>query len=409
MTSLTDKLKELGVQIGTSKVSPRHKTDRLKKDLTSAFPGRWESTSSGECFVIRRNLPVGFSHGSYKLSIPNKPEKLHIIQEIASVPAVQLSDFLFIDTETTGLSGGAGTYVFLIGAAKFIDGQIQFAQFFLQDPGQESSQLAALESFIASTRVIVSYNGKSFDLPRIKTRYRFHGWPNPFEDFYHLDLLHIARRIWKDHLPNCTLGELERQLLGLEREEHDIPGWEVSEYFFRYLQEGDPEPLKHVFYHNEVDVISLVALLGYIRDRLDNSQNDDRPVQGDLVSISKYLAVSGRREQAKGVLTSILPLGVLDPQIQLDGLELLGALYKKEQRFADAILQWKQAAELGSLESKIELAKFFEHRIADYQEAIHWTLSAIETNQALVRSGGNQVLQAALEHRLQRLKRKAVD
>jgi len=267
MTSLTEKLKSLGVQIGVDKINAPVKPDP-SHSLTGVIDGSLEDTSKGDCFVIRKTFPPDFIHGDLNLFQALNLEIFDEIPSLSGISSIPFDQFLFIDTETTGLAGGAGTYVFLIGVAKFTNEGFQFAQFFLQDPANELAQLAALENFCSTAKVIISYNGKSFDLPRLKTRYKFHGWPPPLADVFHMDLLHIARRLWKSHLSSCSLGDIEHHLLGVIRSSLDVPGWKVASHYFDYLQNGDPAPLSSVFYHNEVDVISLIILLNYITNRL---------------------------------------------------------------------------------------------------------------------------------------------
>lgn len=406
MSSLTDKLKDLGVQIGTSQVSSKLKTRGSGQDLLDVLPGCWEKSLAGDCFVVRKEISRSISHGSRDLSISHAVDIFDSLVSFEGIAEVPLSEYLFIDTETTGLSGGAGTYVFLIGAAKFQQDNIHFAQFFLQDPGFESAQLAALEAFGASSRVLISYNGKSFDLPRIKTRYRYHGWPDPFSDAIHLDLLHVARRLWRNHLPSCTLGDLEYHLLDLRRSELDIPGWKVSENFFTYLREGDPVPLKSIFYHNEADVLSLIALLGYITERLSDPMEENREGLDDTISIGKYLSHLGQPQAAIRVLTEALSDNNLPKEFWLEGAEELADLYKKGGLYENALSLWQQSANRGSVASKIELAKYFEHREVDLGEALHWTLSALEDCHQHPPVGQIK-LEAELQHRLDRLKKKA--
>ncbi len=174
------------------------------------------------------------------------------------------ADFAFLDTETTGLSGGTGTYAFLVGVARFEDEGLHLAQFFMRDPSEEPGLLAALEEFLAPCQALVTFNGKAFDAPLLLTRYLCHGWQPPFQGLAHVDLLHLARRLWRDRLPSRTLTMLEAHILGAGRSEEDIPGWLIPEMYFTYLQTGDPTPLKSVFYHNAMDVISLVALMEHM-------------------------------------------------------------------------------------------------------------------------------------------------
>ena len=356
--------------------------------------------------MVRKTFPLGVKHGSRKLNGLPIMEFFEAIDQLKGISRVPPEEFLFIDTETTGLSGGAGTYVFLAGVAKYEKDSLNFAQFFLQDPQSESAQLAALEDYASNAKVLISYNGKSFDLPRIKTRYRFHGWPNPFENIYHIDLLHIARRLWKPHLPGCTLGDLEEHILGLQRDNMDIPGWQVSEHFYEYLHTGDPSPLENVFYHNEVDVISLASLLEYIVERLSSPLSKEFKNEPDLVSIGIYFYSLRLFSEAKDILTTALsntdPSGV----DFMTGKLSLASIHKRFGSFDQAVPIWIECAELGSFDTFIELAKYFEHKQIDYEEAIHWTLSAYDSLHIYPPSK-RAAVSSLLDHRLQRLKKKA--
>ena len=357
--------------------------------------------------MVRKQIPVNTTHGLLQLSGPPDLsffESHHHLKGISDIPP---ESFLFIDTETTGLSGGAGTYVFLVGAAKYNQDSLEFAQFFLQDPGCESAQLAALESFTANTKVIISYNGKSFDLPRIKTRYQYHGWPEPFEKAYHLDLLHFARRIWKPQLASCTLGDLEKNIIGFERHSLDIPGYKVSEYFYQYLHTQDPSPLESIFYHNEIDVISLAALLNYLTDRLSCPLNQDNRFESysDLISIAKYYYSIHLYKEAKEVLDAALSDPHYPDEILLEGKLCLASIHKKSGDLSLAAPIWEECAEMGSFDALIDLAKHAEHNLSDFENAVHWTLSAMDLLDTFP-SDKQLSLSNQLDHRLQRLKRK---
>jgi uncharacterized protein YprB with RNaseH-like and TPR domain len=404
MPSLTDKLKDLGVQVGTSHIKPGKKTVP-PPSLTDTLPGSWEKTSAGDCFVVRKHFPFSLLHGDRELSDLPQIDVFESISAYSGISEIPLEQYLFIDTETTGLSGGAGTYVFLVGAAKYETDGIHFAQFFLQDPSNEPCQLAALEEFCANAKVVVSYNGKSFDLPRIKNRYLFHGWPAIFQNIFHLDLLHIVRRLWKTQLPTCSLGDVEYHLLGIQRESHDISGWQVSEKFFEYLQNNDPDPLKGVFYHNEVDVISLITLLSYITDRLANPLSAPYLNREDLVTVGRYLLYLSKADQAIEVLSKALKNKSLSDESTLLGLISLASIYKKNNDFASAVPLWEKCASLNDIQSKVELAMYYEHKKSEFQEAIHWTLSA-QSSSKLTRISKNQY-KKELDHRLKRLKIKA--
>jgi len=406
MTSLTEKLKSLGVQIGADKISAPVKSNP-SLSLTGELDGCWESTSKGDCFVIRKTFPPDFIHGDLRLFQVLNLEIFDEIPSLSGISSIPFDQFLFIDTETTGLSGGAGAYVFLIGAAKFTNEGFNFAQFFLHDPANELAQLAALEDFCSSAKVIISYNGKSFDLPRLKTRYKFHGWPPPFADVFHIDLLHIARRLWKSHLSSCSLGDIEHHLLGVKRSSLDVPGWKVASHYFDYLQNGDPTPLSSVFYHNEVDIISLITLLNYITNRLSFPLTAEYQSFDDLVSIGVYLSQHGRTQSAQSVLFHAVNNIDLPDNLHITAMSKLASLYKKEGDFLQAVPLWETIASHDVLQAHIELAMYYEHKLNDYQEAIHWTLSAVDSLSVTPSSIQSDSLRAALDHRLFRLKRKS--
>ena len=406
MSPLTDKLKSLGVHLGADKIkAPANAESPLQ--LTDVFDGSWESTSRGDCFVLRKTFSPNDTHGNLKLFQELDLEIFDKIPSLSGISSIPFDQFLFIDTETTGLAGGAGTYVFLIGAAKFVNEDFQFAQFFLQDPANELAQLAALEKFCSSAKVIISYNGKSFDLPRLQTRYRFHGWPPPFKDILHIDLLHIARRLWKSHLASCTLGDIEYHLLGVTRSSLDIPGWQVASLFFDYLQNGDPTPLSSVFYHNEVDVISLITLLNYITNRLSLPLADQYQSLEDLVSVGICLAHYNRIQSAQSVLSHAVNNIDLPDHLYLSAMSKLASIYKKKGDYSQAVPIWETIASHNILQANTELAMYYEHKKNDYQEAIHWTLSAVEILSVNPISFHSEKMREALEHRLSRLKRKS--
>jgi len=405
MPSLTNKLKSLGVQQGADKLKAPVKPVAFSR-LVDVFNGSWENTINGDCFVIRKTFHAEYIHGN--ISLFNNLD-LNILEgdpSLVGISTIPLDQFLFIDTETTGLAGGAGTYVFLIGAAKYKNGKFHFAQFFLQDPAAEPAQLAALDEFCSNTKVVISYNGKSFDLPRIKTRYKINGWPPPFENIYHLDLLHIARRLWKSHLSSCSLGDIEHNLLGKTRSSLDIPGWKVATVFFNYLSSGDPAPLSSVFYHNEEDVISLIALLKYILDRLSKPLSKKYLANDDLVSIGIYLAKQKLDDSGQSVLSHVVENIDLPDHLHTSALFHLASLYKKTGDYSKAIPLWEKIAFRDHIQAHTELAMYYEHKCFDYQEAIHWALSAVEVITKQSNSKERDKTLQLFDHRLSRLKRK---
>jgi len=286
--------------------------------------------------------------------------------------------YAFIDTETTGLAGGTGTYAFLIGVGRFEGDEFRLVQFFLQDPGVEIAQLAALSEFLAPCEVIVSFNGKSFDIPLINTRYIMNGWPPPLSNVAHLDLLHLGRRLWKARLSSCTLGNLESRILGTKRSEQDVPGWMIPDLYFDYLNTGDARPLRGVFYHNEIDVVSLAALLNYMARITCNPEPDLVEHSSDMLSIGKLYADLGFLEKAASIYQSGLEMSDHEDEAYWSGLRQLSYVHKKLGDYESAIPLWTKAARNMFLYAHEELAKYYEHREHDYKLAMKWTDNALE-------------------------------
>ena len=173
----------------------------------------------------------------------------------ADIPA---ENCIFYDTETTGLSGGAGTLAFLIGTGRCIGDSLIIRQVFLADFPGEGEMLRLLSRELTDEGIYVSYNGKTFDSHLLRSRFLFHGMKT--ELAAQADLLYPARRLWKHRLPNCSLQSVEREVLGIERR-GDIPGRDVPEYYFAFLKSGSFSLLEDVFRHNKQDIVSLAALL----------------------------------------------------------------------------------------------------------------------------------------------------
>jgi len=406
MSSLSDKLKSLGVQIGTDDIEPQ-KDKHHAPELIDILPGAWHETPHGETFVVQKRYPAGHAIGGSPLQPYNAPDALAHWNDDPDLLDLKSDEIAYIDTETTGLSGGTGTYTFLIGVGKFCGDQFEFRQFFMQDPAQEPAQLSALESYLASVKALVSYNGKAFDLPRLQTRYKTHHWPPPLQDLSHIDLLHLARRLWKNHLPSCTLGDIEYHILGIERSDQDVPGWQVAELFFEYLHSQNPSPLKRIFYHNEIDVLSMVALLNRIADLLKNPTPENVHHPSELYSLGNVYADIGNTQRAISILERTLDMSPENLDVYHHALKSLSFLYKKIDDYPSAIPLWAEAANRGGTYGAIELAKYYEHQKKSLQEALHWTLTAISlVNMAKLEADRESDLLPELHHRLERLKRK---
>ena len=167
---------------------------------------------------------------------------------------------LCFDTETTGLAGGVGTRAFMIGAADRHDGGWRVRQLMITRTGAEAAMLELFASWLAPGTTLVSYNGRSYDAPLLKGRYRLARMACPITGLDHLDLLHPTRRLYKGRWENCRLATIERRALGIVRE-HDLPGSEAPGAWLGYLRGGSAALLREVVRHNHQDVVTLWRLL----------------------------------------------------------------------------------------------------------------------------------------------------
>jgi uncharacterized protein YprB with RNaseH-like and TPR domain len=240
---------------------------RVREHRGPALPS--VATAHGLLHVIERWLEPDHHHGSAALrdGLRTQPGTLAVLTRDASLIDIDLSDALFLDTETTGLAGGTGTVAFLVGLARFEQGVLCIEQLLVPNLGAEGPVLARLAERIAAASCVVTYNGKSFDWPLLRTRFVMSRLPVPVLPA-HIDLLHAARSIWKRRLDTLRLTEIEREILAFVRED-DIPGSEIPGRYFEFLRDGATERLAPVLEHNQNDLIALAALLGVLITRLE--------------------------------------------------------------------------------------------------------------------------------------------
>src|SRR5205085_6075788 len=170
-----------------------------------------------------------------------------------------ISQAAFLDIETTGTAGGAGTLAFLVGLGFVEKGYFQIRQFFLHDPGSENAFLNAIAEFTQRFRYLITYNGKCFDAQILQNRYLMHRWENPLADKFHIDMLFAARRLWKRSHHNCDLMNLEREVLHFWRDE-DIPGFMIPSAYADFLRNARAAMIQKILLHNQWDIASLAVL-----------------------------------------------------------------------------------------------------------------------------------------------------
>lgn len=406
MPSLSDKLKALGVQRGARNLPPPQRITEVYA-VENIVTGRHHPTPHGEAFVVETLYDVDYRHGRRKLW-PEKP--LHPIAAYAKEPKLaetDLTEFGFLDTETSGLAGGTGTFAFLVGVGRFEGEQFRLAQFFMRDPGEEAALLAAITEFLQPCQAIVTFNGKSFDAPLLNARYTLNRQNSPLPQLSHLDLLPLARRLWRDRLPSRRLGNLEIEILGLERAEEEVPGWLVPSIYFDYLRTGDARPLKGVFYHNAMDIVAMAALLNQMSHMLNDPLEAALEHALDMVAVGKLFEALGQFERAVKLFERGMTRNDLPEEHYWSTQRQLSMLHKRQTNFAAAIEIWKLAAEGRQIYAHVELAKYFEHKQRDYQEALRWTTAALElVNRPNAPSRERREWLGDLKRRLSRLQRK---
>lgn len=377
--SLYEKLKSMGVQLGTSHlVSSQKRVDHPHR-IEAVIQGSNIETVYGKVFVTHKHYPTNHWHGDVAVCSEGD---LDILAQWCDTPRITRpgrQNIVFLDTETSGLAGGTGTYVFLIGIGYQTEVGFESLQFFMQDPGQESALLASLDQWLAKFDAIVTFNGKSFDVPLLNTRFLMNGISPPFERFEHVDVLQIARKLWRDRLPSRALGELEKAIVGFYRTTEDIPGWMIPQIYFDYLNTGDARPLASVFYHNLIDILTLAALFGHIGEMLKDPLSKVVGYGLDLAAIARLYEEMGMLEQSAELYERCLGLGDLPEPFFIRTLERYAHLRRKKKEWDKAIRLWRKAADYGQPAACIELSKYYEHRERNYTEALNWARKALES------------------------------
>lgn len=397
--------------------------------VAAILGGCVEDTPFGRCLVVDRRYEADRCHGRIKVGQceVDDPAALAILDPALFVTVSRsFQRTIFIDLETTGLSGGAGTMAFLVGCGFFDLGAFQVRQFLLTSHASERALLSAVAEFFDGTDLIVTYNGKTFDVPVMETRWMFHRLEMPLTGVAHFDMLHPARRLWRsrsratDDLEDagCRLSTLERTLFDVTRV-GDVGGFEIPGRFFQFLRTGDPRPLEPVLEHNRLDLVSLAAVMaravGLARDgsaachdcaealalgrTYERAAADDRSSDGP--------ALLARAEEC---YTRAAESRALD--VKAEALYRLALRHRRARRFAAAAAVWRDVIALtdargmwripglGDLrQCAVEaLAIHHEHRDRDLTSARELALFALEDADGRRADG--------IRHRLARLERK---
>ena len=298
------------------------------------------------------------------------PELLALLALDPRLASCEATGALYLDTETTGLGPGAGTVAFLVGLAFFQPAahgsELVCEQLLVRQLGEEAPVLARVAARMKAASMLVTFNGKSFDLPVLRTRFVMGRLPFPTEP-PHLDLLHVARRIHKARLGRmggATLGAVEREVLGFIRE-NDVPSGEVSACYLHFLRTSDPRALMGVVEHNAWDVISMASLVGLYGEPLDGTQLH----ADDLVGVARTLKRAGEVERAFSIADAALARGAGHEGTRARAEIALSrrALGDKARALADFE---SLAAAVDDPKVRLALAKLYEHHAKDAARAL---------------------------------------
>src|SRR5579859_1825510 len=393
---------------------------RLDED--DALPGLRVDTTLGSFQLIETSYDLEFQHGPKRLADllshdPAVAARLARDEKLAASGG--LAGLAFIDTETTGLAGGAGTLAFLVGVGRCDGERFVLRQYFLLDPGHEEALLTALVTDLETRTGWVTYNGRAFDLPLLETRLTMNRQRGALGQRPHLDLLTPTRRLYRGRLPSCSLGDVERVIFKIIRDQDDVPGYLIPQMYGDYLRSGNPAEMRRVIYHNTIDILSMVTLAAHLMEvfatpfgvaapRVTRRARPatDRNAE-DLLRLGCWHADNHRPAEAEAALREALS-GRLALDDRRVALARLAGLLKRQGRRPEAVPFWEQLASftLDDPQAFVELAKFYEWQARDLAQAAAWTERALNVAAGAPAGWQRAETLAELRRRQDRLKAK---
>src|SRR5258708_1921390 len=352
MAATTDKFARLAALKPSRPMSARPSAIRTpgEEDILGHLLGAGVATNHfGEHLAIRNwfSTPEFVEPSSTTLALLSRTRD----ESVSRKTRAALEDpekWLFLDTETTGLAGGTGTYAFLIGLAWWDAGGLQVEQFFMRDFAEEHSLLQELSKRAAERPVLVTFNGKSFDWPLLENRFAMTRSIAVPRLAAHLDLLHPARALWKLRLGSVRLVELERHVLDAPRmgwnRENDVSSALIPQFYFDYLRGGPAEPLAGAVRHNQMDLRGLAALFCKMNELRSEAPNAASQIESlDLFGLSRFLQRRGEDDRAHSACAKALAIG-LPQEFRPKARRELATMAKRRGEYANAAEIWLEIA-----------------------------------------------------------------
>ena len=352
---------------------------RPRTALQDVAPGEVVENAHGTFYRLEHRMALDAFHGHVPLTRLRlaDPDSVEIVAGEPGFEGFALDRAVFLDTETTGLAGGAGTAAFLIGLGFVEDQTFVVRQYFMRDYNEEPAMLHALAADVARFRHLVTYNGKMFDMPLLDARFRLNRARFALSgDAAHLDLLHPARRLWKLRLESCRLQALESALLGVRRT-GDIPGEEIPQVYFRYVRNRDPRAIGRIFEHNKTDIVSLAALAALACQWVQEGEAGLCPGDDarDVYSLGRVLERAQRVERAQSAYRKALSIG--EGPLRIAALLRLASQARRSGDYESAATLWEEGARAGDCAAFRALAIHHERRRRDASAALRVVEAAL--------------------------------
>jgi hypothetical protein len=352
--------------------------------------------------------PLDVKYGKVTISsgLEIKGNILTCLSKESAFENLDLSTALFIDLETTGLSGGAGVVAFLVGLGFYRDDKFYVAQFFLGELAEEERMIQELGQFFSQMNFqsVVTFNGKGFDMPLLETRFILHKQPFILSELPHLDFLYSARSLWKHKYESCRLYHLAREVVEADRSE-DIPSAEIPWRYFQYLNTGNFELIEPILYHNQEDILSLLGVI-IVGSFIFSEEKEKKFTDAmDLYGAGRVMENIGKAEKSVHFFNRALERGLSD-ELSLSAKKKISYYFKKNQEWKRAVSLWKEMTSSDTQSKDLllsfrELAMYLEHKEKKYEEA-----RKIAEEGYVLSLNFSSYYEKDFTHRRERLKRK---